>query len=209
MVDDTLKILLSDVREEADRLQLEGMEKEAAYGNAVNVALMKAVAVAEEEQVKFIEDHGFDEERWSRMITVMKERVKKLRPEMSEQRAAAIAAMIEAHDCYSIWEENDKRARRATLPQVAQTPARPGQIYFIQDVNGGPIKIGYSTNVKERIDSLNYPGTLRVLALIDGDMAYEKQLHTRFAAYRHKREWFEPADELLEFIGGLEAQKEG
>lgn len=77
-------------------------------------------------------------------------------------------------------------------------------IYFVQPVDGGPIKIGYTADVPARIKQLesHYKVPLAILATIEGDEAYERSLHARFAHLRFGRtEQFQPDPELLAFIG--------
>lgn len=78
----------------------------------------------------------------------------------------------------------------------------PGFIYFIQGQSGGPIKIGYAENVKNRIKTLQtgYFETLIILATYPGGVTQEKQLHERFNHIRLRGEWFKPEPELLELI---------
>ena len=75
-------------------------------------------------------------------------------------------------------------------------------VYFIQSVNGGPIKIGYSNNVNERIRELQTasPYKLILLAAIVGGVRMENDIHKQFSKYRMRGEWFKPAKELMEFI---------
>lgn len=75
-------------------------------------------------------------------------------------------------------------------------------IYFIQAVDGGPVKIGFAVEPKRRIAEIQRmsPSLLRVLALIDGDRKYEGELHRYFAKLRQYGEWFKAEQELLDFI---------
>lgn len=68
-------------------------------------------------------------------------------------------------------------------------------IYFIQAVNGGHIKIGYATDVKKRLETLQVgnPFELRVIGTIEGDMKTKFRIHKRFEQYRYRNEWFEPS----------------
>lgn len=80
-------------------------------------------------------------------------------------------------------------------------------IYFMQPVDGGPIKIGYSQNVEARHKQLEnlYKKTLVVLAVMDGDYEEEQEWHERFSHLRFGRtEQFRPSLELLEAIGNPE-----
>ena len=77
---------------------------------------------------------------------------------------------------------------------------KPTCVYFIQAISGGPIKIGVTTNIVRRVKALQTHEPLRVLATVQGEEALERDLHKRFASYRKEGEWFEPAEELLEYI---------
>lgn len=77
-------------------------------------------------------------------------------------------------------------------------------IYFVQPIDGGPVKIGYSANVPVRVRQLelHYNCPLAVLAVIDGDLEDEAELHERFGHLRFGRtEQFQPAVDLMAFIG--------
>jgi hypothetical protein len=79
--------------------------------------------------------------------------------------------------------------------------ARCGLVtYFVQRIDGGPIKIGITTDIRHRLSSLQgaVPTTLVCIALVRGDR--EDELHARFHHLRICGEWFEPGPELLEFI---------
>jgi hypothetical protein len=77
-------------------------------------------------------------------------------------------------------------------------------IYFVQPVEGGPIKIGYSEDVSRRLPELrrSYDRELSLLHTIEGDLDSEIQIHERFSYLRIGRtEQFRPGADLLEFIG--------
>ena len=76
-------------------------------------------------------------------------------------------------------------------------------IYFVQPTDGGPVKIGCSSNVPIRVKQLeaHYGRPLALLATIDGGRSKESELHRRFAHLRLGRtEQFRPAAELMAFI---------
>lgn len=68
----------------------------------------------------------------------------------------------------------------------------------------GPIKIGFSTDVRGRCCTFDEhsPFPVKCLGVIPGDMLMEKSLHEKFSEYRIRanREWFYPHKELREFI---------
>lgn len=78
-------------------------------------------------------------------------------------------------------------------------------VYFVQSDTDGPIKIGFTRNVEERLWYLrrHHPLPLRLLALIEGAHADEQRLHRRFDSDRLRGEWFRPSDDLLCFIATL------
>jgi DNA-binding Xre family transcriptional regulator len=75
-------------------------------------------------------------------------------------------------------------------------------VYFVQQGDNGPIKIGVTNNVNKRLTALQggSPVPLKLLVTFDGDQAFEAFLHRKFAHLRVHNEWFKPARELLDFI---------
>jgi hypothetical protein len=78
----------------------------------------------------------------------------------------------------------------------------PGFVYFIQGESGGPIKIGYATDVSNRIRTLQtgYPEALKLLLAIPGNVNNEKVTHHELRQYRLQGEWFKPEKPVLEKI---------
>jgi len=79
------------------------------------------------------------------------------------------------------------------------------KIYFIQQGNDGPIKIGITWDIKKRLDHMKTfsPHPLRVLAIINGDSKRERLLHRKFKNQRLEGEWFRSSERLMEFIRTL------
>lgn len=77
-----------------------------------------------------------------------------------------------------------------------------GHIYFIQVGNDGDIKIGYSTNIKSRMSTLqtSIPVTIKLLGYICGDITIEKELHKKFRIFKVKGEWFKCTKDIIDFI---------
>lgn len=97
----------------------------------------------------------------------------------------------------------DPRHPLAGRPFVSR---RDGGVYFIQGVDGGPIKIGFTTNhVRHRLSSLQAgsPVVLRVLLAILGTTILERELHFHFRRSRLHNEWFAPTNDLLDHIETL------
>ena len=94
--------------------------------------------------------------------------------------ARTAPAMAEA------WKRHDVQASRGD---------QPGWVYYL--LTDGKVKIGYSANITERLRAYT-PGH-ELLAVHPGTPALERSMHQQFAAYRVAgREWFDPADEILE-----------
>jgi len=67
-------------------------------------------------------------------------------------------------------------------------------IYFIQPINGGLVKIGSAKNIQDRFKSLQTgsPVILKIIKTIkDVSYDYEFNLHRRFKEYRKHGEWFD------------------
>lgn len=75
-------------------------------------------------------------------------------------------------------------------------------IYFIRPVGGGNIKIGTTIRLSQRLKELtkDVGQALEVLAVVEGGLSAERQLHEQFAHLRVTQEWFEPGDDLTGFI---------
>jgi hypothetical protein len=81
-------------------------------------------------------------------------------------------------------------------------------VYFIQDGEEGPVKIGLSKSPEQRLPKLQTgnPRELFLRHVIPGDLKIERGLHTRFAQARIRREWFGGPEYLpiiLAFASGL------
>jgi hypothetical protein len=73
----------------------------------------------------------------------------------------------------------------------------------MQDVNGGPIKIGFSDDIDARRKQLefSYGRPLAILATMPGGREEEAEIHARFSHLRlGRKEQFRPAADLLNFI---------
>lgn len=75
-------------------------------------------------------------------------------------------------------------------------------IYFIQQGEVGPIKIGWSKNVRSRIATLKTasPYRLRLLLVLKGEEHDERRLHDWFHEERLNGEWFRVGGELEAFV---------
>ena len=101
----------------------------------------------------------------------------------------------------------DAYVRRFQSARGEVDPGARKGVYFVQ--SGGFIKIGVAFDVRARWagERTDNPHPVERLGYIPvrGDtctMAYalERELHERFASYRHRGEWFRANAGLLEFI---------
>ncbi len=83
----------------------------------------------------------------------------------------------------------------------------PGFVYFVSAGHGGPIKIGFSTNVVRRMAELQTANAHRLVLLgtVEGTMDTEAEFHVRFAHLRMEAEWFEHSFEILGVLADNEA----
>jgi len=77
-----------------------------------------------------------------------------------------------------------------------------GFVYFIRVGNHGDIKIGYSTNIKNRIVTLqtSIPENITLLGYVSGNLSLEKELHTKFKLLRKKGEWFSFDSSIIDYL---------
>jgi len=85
------------------------------------------------------------------------------------------------------------------------TLSNSGYVYFIQSINGGPIKIGSAYNVHRRLKQLQTgnPDLLILLHATTGGKRFEYFLHKRFGKYNKRDEWFFENDEIVKLISEL------
>lgn len=75
-------------------------------------------------------------------------------------------------------------------------------VYFIQQKNGGPIKIGSSVHPLLRLKQIraHSPVEVELIAAIEGSAKLERELHAKFADNRLHGEWFTSTEELVSYI---------
>lgn len=78
-------------------------------------------------------------------------------------------------------------------------------VYFVQIGNADRVKIGFSGNLKNRLQSMATVSSevVTLLGHIEGDKKMESDLHTRFASYRIRGEWFHLSGDLLAYVLSL------
>ena len=83
------------------------------------------------------------------------------------------------------------------------TKSSSGWIYFVQSHSGGPVKIGFASNVRARLGELQVgsPVRLRVLGKCSGTIEDERKLHQELKGHKVHGEWFWPDGEVQAAIG--------
>jgi len=74
-------------------------------------------------------------------------------------------------------------------------------IYFIQAINGGLVKIGQADNPASRLKShqCGSPVFLQIIKVIENvESSVERKLHKQFSKFRKHGEWFDPCVLTLE-----------
>jgi hypothetical protein len=89
---------------------------------------------------------------------------------------------------------------------IKRQVAPGGWVYFIETNDGALVKIGYSRDARKRFEQIKLltPVELRFIAQIPGTRATEHSLHTQFAEYRDRGEWFRQVDVVRVFLTGLD-----
>lgn len=84
--------------------------------------------------------------------------------------------------------------------------AKESVVYFLQ-ADDGPIKIGFTNDLRRRISLLQNGNhrRLHLRAVLPGDRAVEAAYHARFIGLRTVGEWFRPADAVLDVIAEINA----
>lgn len=83
----------------------------------------------------------------------------------------------------------------ALLDKVAQ----PQRVYFLQQGEGGPVKVGVTDNVVRRVKELEAQrgARLTLLATMPGTRDLEQAIHRALAAHRIEGEWFRPVADVV------------
>lgn len=104
----------------------------------------------------------------------------------------------------------DGALRLVPPSELEPPPPKPNTdcVYFIHSEHGAVVKIGWSSNVHQRLASLNQysPVPLTLTATFPGGLPDERKMHERFAHLRKHGEWFAASPELMDFIAELKAK---
>lgn len=147
----------------------------------------------------------FDPDEWQGRVETLTGQLRDGFPEYRES-ADAFAALIVS---VSIYLGSLPKHTRETVEKEAKQlplPLPTGFVYFIQSIDGGPVKIGYSKDPESRARNLQTAEELVVLATLPGSYKLEADLHHKYASIRMNGEWFQDAPELMEFIAHVRSQ---
>ena len=94
------------------------------------------------------------------------------------------------------------KASKAAKP--ACPPQQTALVYFV-GADHGPVKIGHSRNITERLKDIQWgsPHKIHLLAVAPGGQRAEARYHKRFFRHRLHGEWFERAPEIVREIDRL------
>lgn len=115
-------------------------------------------------------------------------------PRVIDSYDTVSATTRNAHRALAKKRKQDRENER-TAAIVATRGDQPGWIYYLH--TDGKVKIGYSADVTKRLRA--YTPGFELLAVHPGTPDLEKRIHRDFDAHRVAgREWFRPADEILD-----------
>lgn len=99
--------------------------------------------------------------------------------------------------CLDVAAHVSRSAREIAKASTAK--ARETFVYFVQQGDGGPVKIGVAKDPRNRLADLQVgsPYPLRLLCVFRTIVAYESELHRTLRDYRLSGEWFEPHPLIL------------
>jgi hypothetical protein len=77
-----------------------------------------------------------------------------------------------------------------------------GYVYFIQCHNNHFIKIGYTKDIKARLQIIqsNNPEQIDILNIIMGTEKLESQIHNQLSKYKIRGEWYYPKQEVVNLM---------
>lgn len=83
---------------------------------------------------------------------------------------------------------------------AARFPAGTQVVYFLQAESGGPIKIGETSNLQQRMKDLQQAEPLKLLHAFPGDRDCEQWIHRELSQHRRLGEWFDPHANVFNLI---------
>lgn len=116
-----------------------------------------------------------------------------------QTRMAEIRAEVLSRPRPEPWKPTPTRPV-SERPVKKRAKAPNGYVYFFRA--GNVVKIGFSTNVRERSHSLQTGCSERafMVKVLPGTPAREREFHRRFAEYRTNGEWFDLRGRLAKYL---------
>lgn len=86
--------------------------------------------------------------------------------------------------------------------KVHTNVSKENVIYLIQNTVTTNVKIGYTSNLKQRLRDIQISNDceLKVLSTINGNIELEQKLHKQFKKYHIRGEWFRFGDEIKKYF---------
>ena len=191
-VDDKKTRIVSALRELASALE------DVPDAEPIDDALRMMARVAIDELAR-LDTHGETPKATAVRVSAIEEQLRRLRSDMQALRLEVVPAdpIVQAR-AGKMLEKYDAR------------PAGVKRVYFIQQGEDGPIKIGFTVDLRKRLVALrtSTPHPLRLLLEVPGGEDVERDWHKRFAHVRLNGEWFRPDDELLQAIAYVKGERE-
>ena len=151
------------------------------------------------------DEEDFLIQNWGQLLT--KSEWIKLRDNMNKFYRNKTDEQIEEMNDFNYKQSMKELEKELAVRSSNSKKKKPGCVYFI-GCNETGVKIGFSTNVKGRLKSLNIssPYTLSLIDTIECSNyeQVEKWAHEYFAPRRMNSEWFDITEkEIKDWIGGL------
>jgi hypothetical protein len=139
------------------------------------------------------------------IVTVGLERLVERGSVVITATSVMLPKFIEAQESVQTDAQRQREYRARKRDTAVKKRAEDGPpvvaIYFLQSSHTQDIKIGVSTNIKNRVASLQtaHGAPIEILAQVEAKNApdLEGELHLRFQQYKKLGEWFFPAAEIL------------
>ncbi|EBX1651016.1 TPA: GIY-YIG nuclease family protein [Salmonella enterica] len=157
------------------------------------------------------------EEKLQRMISLYKEdNCQKVPENIAElmELASEFSGMLKSSGVRSAFfvEMLMHGGLMATMRRVMEDQRKePPQVYVLSSKKTGLTKIGYSSNIPQRIKSLGNSGPycLKLECLIPGGRETENMLHRKFAAKRKHGGWFALSKDDIEGLKSVALTSDG
>lgn len=120
---------------------------------------------------------------------------------LSMNRQERMIALLEK-DIGDHWSDTLQTAFEQIYGSAKTKVVERNMIYFIQQGEDGPIKIGKTTDINRRLKELQTgtPNKLHLVGLINEDNLSERDFHSAFSHLHITSEWYKPGEDLLSFI---------